>query len=145
MIRIRRGRTLRLALLAFGLHFNGATARADPQGKPPVSQAVATGATAYYGYCAVCHGERGKGDGPAAGALTPRPTDLTRLTPRAGTFPAAHVTSVLKGTDPVVAHGTPAMMVWGPLFLADANGNQAAADARISALVQFIASIQKNK
>jgi hypothetical protein len=34
------------------------------------------------------------------------------------------------------------MMVWGALFLADANGNQAKADARINDLVAFIESIQ---
>jgi hypothetical protein len=27
--------------------------------------------------CAACHGERGKGDGPAAVALTPKPRDWT--------------------------------------------------------------------
>jgi mono/diheme cytochrome c family protein len=29
--------------------------------------------------CAACHGKGGKGDGPAAGALSPQPTDLTDL------------------------------------------------------------------
>lgn len=28
-------------------------------------------------YCAACHGSTGKGDGPGAGALNPRPRDLT--------------------------------------------------------------------
>jgi len=28
--------------------------------------------------CVACHGSRGKGDGPAAVALNPRPADLTR-------------------------------------------------------------------
>ena len=41
-----------------------------------------------------------------------------------------------------MAHGSPGMMVWGAFLLADANGNQARADARISDLVAFIESIQ---
>jgi hypothetical protein len=90
----------------------------------------------------VCHGEQGRGNGPAASALTPRPTNLSTLSRKSGTFPAAHVQASLKGTDPVVAHGIPGMMVWGALFLADANGSQAKADARISDLVKFVESIQ---
>lgn len=113
--------------------------------RTPASAAAARGATTFRDHCAVCHGERGKGNGPAAAALTPRPTNLARLTTRTGPFPAAHVTAVIKGVDPVVAHGIPAMMVWGALFLADANGNQEVADARIRDLVQFIESIQDVK
>jgi mono/diheme cytochrome c family protein len=35
------------------------------------------GAQVYLARCATCHGPQGKGDGPAASALTPPPTDLT--------------------------------------------------------------------
>jgi hypothetical protein len=57
-------------------------------------------------------------------------------------FPAAHIAATIKGTDPVVAHGSLGMMIWGAIFLADANGSQARADARVNDLVQFIGSIQ---
>jgi len=30
-------------------------------------------------YCAACHGAEGRGDGPAAGALSQRPEDLTQI------------------------------------------------------------------
>ena len=43
-----------------------------------VGRAVADeGAVLYAKLCASCHGATGHGDGPAAGALTPPPTDLT--------------------------------------------------------------------
>jgi mono/diheme cytochrome c family protein len=35
------------------------------------------GAEIYAKNCAMCHGEEGGGDGPAAAAMDPRPTDLT--------------------------------------------------------------------
>ncbi len=38
-------------------------------------QAVET-PTLYARHCAVCHGATGRGDGPAAGLLTPPPRDL---------------------------------------------------------------------
>ncbi|MBI3325838.1 MAG: cytochrome c [Nitrospinae bacterium] len=35
------------------------------------------GKEVYAQFCASCHGETGKGDGPAAPALTPKPKDLS--------------------------------------------------------------------
>jgi len=110
--------------------------------KPTASTAVERGKETFQQSCAVCHGDRGNGKGPAAPALTPRPADLTMLARQKGAFPAAQVTAALKGTDPVVAHGNPGMMIWGAMFLAEANGDQAKADARISDVVKFIESIQ---
>jgi high-affinity iron transporter len=44
----------------------------------PVSEvAVTDGAELYRNYCAVCHGAKGRGDGPAASSLDPPPPDLT--------------------------------------------------------------------
>ncbi|MBI3076936.1 MAG: cytochrome c [Deltaproteobacteria bacterium] len=37
----------------------------------------AKGKDLYAKHCAGCHGPAGKGDGPAAAALTPKPNDLT--------------------------------------------------------------------
>ena len=37
----------------------------------------AKGKDLYTKHCAGCHGPAGKGDGPAAAALNPKPTDLT--------------------------------------------------------------------
>ena len=35
------------------------------------------GKTLYFSYCTPCHGDKGKGDGPAAAALNPKPADHT--------------------------------------------------------------------
>lgn len=37
------------------------------------------GQESYRLYCQSCHGEKGRGDGPAATALTPPPADLAQL------------------------------------------------------------------
>lgn len=111
--------------------------------KPVASAAVVRGEATFRDHCAVCHGSHGKGDGPVAGALTPRPTDLAGLAKRTGTFPAAQLTAVLKGTDPVLAHGISTMRIWGVYFSADANGNSEQADRRIRDVVEFIKSLQE--
>lgn len=38
---------------------------------------VKEGKTLYTSYCTPCHGDKGKGDGPAAAALNPKPADHT--------------------------------------------------------------------
>ena len=73
--------------------------------------------------------------------MTPRPTDLTTLSKRYGVFPAERVEATLKGTDQAKAH-TPGMMAWKALFLADANGNETTANARMKDVIAFIASLQ---
>ena len=56
------------------------------------------GRAIYVENCAQCHGVSGKGDGPWASDLSPRPSDLTALSP-GGDFPRAHVLSVIDGYD----------------------------------------------
>jgi mono/diheme cytochrome c family protein len=126
-------------LAAFSLLQSAASAQTTATGSAPPGL---DGKDTFQQYCAVCHGLQGKGDGPAASALKSRPSDLATLAKRNGTFPAAHVTNVLKGMDPVVAHGSTAMMTWGAVFLADVNGDRSKADARINAVVRFIESLQ---
>ena len=45
--------------------------------EPYAAASIEHGARLYAGNCALCHGAGGKGDGPAAAALTVRPADLT--------------------------------------------------------------------
>lgn len=140
---IRRGLWL---AVAFAATVCVAAASAAAQGAPPPAGAtpIERGKTIYLERCAVCHGDRGRGNGPAAPALRTRPTNLAKLRKRNGIFPADRVEGSIKGTTPVVAHGATGMMVWGAFFLADANGNQAGADARIRDVMAFIESFQVN-
>lgn len=85
--------------------------RARPA-EPPVY-----GRDLYLRYRASCHGVAGKGDGPAAEAMDPRPTDLTRLRERyGGQHPLREIMSAIDGRRPVRAHGDSDMPVWGIVF-----------------------------
>jgi len=42
-------------------------------------QNLATGQALYRGSCAACHGEAGRGEGPAASSLNPPPADLAAV------------------------------------------------------------------
>ncbi|MEO8603931.1 MAG: cytochrome c [bacterium] len=98
------------------------TARADDPG-------VTHGQMLYTKYCASCHGPGGKGDGPAAAKLTPKPTDLTQIAKQnGGKFPFYETMISIEGRSPdgqnedtslpgnVSAHGPASMPVWGEVF-----------------------------
>jgi mono/diheme cytochrome c family protein len=127
---------------ALGLCLASVSAGAQTTSRRPDPSAVERGKATFRQSCAACHGDDGRGNGPAATALTPRPTNLARLSRQEGGFSASRVEASIKGIDPVVAHGVPGMMVWGAYFLAEANGSQERADARIRDVVAFIESIQ---
>jgi len=87
------------------------------KGSAPVTNA-SSGEQQFSSYCAPCHGRSGKGDGPAATALTPKPADLTQLTRKTGkgAFPAKDFEDKLNGMMMSPAHGSADMPVWGPIF-----------------------------
>jgi len=94
-------------------------------------------------YCASCHGQSGRGDGPVAAALKTRPANLTRLAvANSGRFPAERVKAfVTHGPVNAPAHGSPEMPIWGPIFQS-LDPSDAVAQARIENVVAYIQSIQ---
>jgi mono/diheme cytochrome c family protein len=77
---------------------------------------VEEGADLYALYCATCHGQNARGNGPTAELMTIAPADLTRLSAgNGGVFPTGRVVRQIDGRDPVLAHGSP-MPVFGPFF-----------------------------
>lgn len=89
-------------------------------------------------YCAPCHGVSGKGDGPAAAALTPKPADLTQFAKRrGGTFSAKDFEDKLNGMAMAPAHGSSQMPVWGPIFRQ--MGNE---QLRVANLRKYVESLQ---
>lgn len=75
---------------------------------------VDLGKREYDANCAVCHGSKGKGDGPYAGMGEKRVSDLTVLAKKnGGVFPMARVYDVIDGQQEVKAHGPREMPIWG--------------------------------
>ena len=117
--------------------------------KVPMKHVAAySGESMYANYCAVCHGNNGKGNGPAAKALKIVPPDLTRLAKQNnGKFPDAHVYTVIRGdSNEPTAHGAKDMPLWGALFAESSAAIPPDVDVhqRISNLTRYVASIQKN-
>ena len=103
----------------------------------------ASGKEMYTSYCAVCHGTDGKGGGPAASALKTPPADLTMLSKNnGGEFPALKVTSILRGTSDLPAHGSKEMPVWGPLFRSMSGGHEGEVQQRVANLTHYVESLQ---
>lgn len=100
------------------------------------------GADLFKEYCAVCHGNGAKGDGPAAEALKKRPADLTQLARKnGGTFPELHVMNYIKGQDVVAAHGSRDMPIWGSIF-SQMSSNQDLVQVRTYALLKYVEQMQ---
>ncbi len=92
----------------------------------------------FLSYCSPCHGKAGKGDGPAAAALNPKPADLTLFAKRRnGTFSAKDFEDKLNGQAVVPAHGSAEMPVWGPIFRQ--LGNE---QLRVVNLRKYVESLQ---
>jgi mono/diheme cytochrome c family protein len=109
--------------------------------------AIDSGSSLYSSYCASCHGLSGRGDGPVAVHLRRPPADLTRLA-RAnnGVLPAERLARIIDGRQTVRTHGTSDMPVWGDaLAKSISGGDEAAVQARISAIVSHLASLQERR
>ncbi len=116
-VREKIGGVLKPALLAAATIPLVALAACSCPQRVGVAPTSKDGRSLYLARCASCHGIDGKGDGPAAAALSPAPTDLTRLAQRyGGNFPREYVLEVVTGEREIVAHGSRAMPVWSQRF-----------------------------
>ena len=118
-----------------------AAQQAKTQAHP--ASARASGKALFQQYCASCHGDDGKGAGPAAVAFKVQPPDLTALRRlNHGKFPNDSVVQAIRGDRMPSAHGSTDMPTWGPVFLALTGMNQVEVERRISDLTEYIKSVQ---
>jgi mono/diheme cytochrome c family protein len=97
-------------------------------------------------FCASCHGESAKGDGPVARGLSKVPPDLTQISRRYGGFPADRVRDTIDGRNLIAEHGTREMPVWGYEFWIEQGGDVVAQrdmHTVINRLVEYLRSLQE--
>jgi mono/diheme cytochrome c family protein len=122
----------------------------EPRPAPPAGEPnpmlVEVGRESFATYCAACHGQDARGDGPAAAALAKPPADLTRIAARrGGDFPAGEISDWIDGRLAPPAHGTREMPVWGYRFaegLPPGELTQELVRGRILTVVEYLRSIQ---
>lgn len=114
----------------------------------PAAADPADGAEAYRDFCAGCHGETARGDGPMTEILTLDVPDLTLLAARAGgAFPWHEARAAIEAGGGMAAHGGP-MPVFGALFdddrvLVEApDGTLVETSARVAAILDWLATVQ---
>jgi mono/diheme cytochrome c family protein len=123
-----------------------AAVAADPPTKtiktvPARDTQTLDGKTMFHEYCAVCHGDTGKGNGPAADALKKAPADLTQVARKnGGTFPEIKVQRMIAGEDEIGSHGNRAMPIWGNVFRS--LSNKEGETLRVNALMKYVEELQ---
>ncbi len=108
---------------------------------PAAQTDPSSGAEMYKSYCAACHGTEGKGNGPAAKALTKAPADLTILAKgNSGKFPQKQFEDTVTNAA-LAAHGSSDMPIWGPIFR-QLHGGDEGAKLRVFNLMKYVEDIQ---
>lgn len=101
--------------------------------KSSTAQTAGAAASNYSSLCASCHGANGKGDGPAAAALNPKPKDFTDCKSMAKESDET-LFKIIKGGSQSVGR-SPMMPAWGG----------ALTDQQIKELATYIRSFCKKK
>jgi mono/diheme cytochrome c family protein len=141
-------RHIRNTFLACTLLFSAAgfSATAQAQGKKSArleGSNPVSGLQLYKRYCAVCHGNDLKGNGPISPEFKNPPSDLTTLAQRHdGKFPDEYVQEVLRSGVKKPAHGDTEMPIWGPLFASIAGTDSELVSIRIVNLTNYIKTMQ---
>jgi len=106
-----------------------------------------SGEETFLRYCAACHGESARGDGPVAKGLPITVPDLTLIRRRLGDdFPEETLRKIIDGRNVVVYHGTRYMPVWGYEFWVEEGADEEAkerVEIIIANLIEYITSIQR--
>lgn len=112
------------------------------------AQDAKAGAEIYQNHCATCHGIDAEGQGPMAGVLVIKPSNLAKLSAgNGGVFPTELVVKRIDGREPLVSHGSP-MPVYGFFFegsdqsIKTPSGQPILTSQPIVDLVAYLMSVQ---
>ena len=133
-----------LAVMAAGFGVGGMAAAFDA-----VTLDEYSGEELFGRFCASCHGEQARGDGPVSRSLNVAVPDLTTIAVRYDEFPAGLIRDVIDGRGiDLRSHGTRTMPVWGYEFWVEEGGDvnaQRAVRSAIEKLVEHLRSIQRGE
>jgi mono/diheme cytochrome c family protein len=115
------------------------------------AQVEVPGKTLYDGYCAACHGLKGRGEGWMSQFLVHQPPALYTLSRHyGGRFPEELVRFVIDGRRQVKLHGPREMPIWGYVFQAEpgptfgpVRPDPVIVQERIGRLVEYLKEIQE--
>jgi mono/diheme cytochrome c family protein len=146
--RSERGRVMRCFAVIGSLMLTAALVPMPVRGRPqaePSSNSSGAGRRTYRLYCAVCHGQKGKGDGSLADSLRSRPANLTLLAKgNGGEFPSETVARIIDGREPLAGHGGPDMPVWGDAFMkSEPEAGEEKVEQKILSVVAFLEQLQE--
>jgi len=143
MLRFRSAYAALTLTAVFGVCVPGSAQQTNPE-RPRLAIDSLYGPDVFAFYCAPCHGRDGKGGGPVAVALNGHVPDLTLIAKHnGGSFPKVRVENFVtnRSVNPVPAHGTAEMPVWGPIFQS-LDSSDARVKVRIANVVAYVESIQ---
>lgn len=128
----------------WGFGMAGLVAACAPEPKAEAS----AGRNDFLSLCADCHGTQGRGDGPLAEGMTPRPVDVTRVAAQnGGVFPTARVMGHVEGftmgrsETPMPSFGD---VMSGPTVPYDTgDGRPVPTSKRLVALIEYVEGIQQ--
>jgi mono/diheme cytochrome c family protein len=138
----RTGFLAAVSLVAVTFLATPASAAGPEQSPQPRNAAL--GSDLYRTYCATCHGQTARGDGPLAASMRRTPPNLTEISKRhKGTYPRELVFKIIDGRERVPGHGGPDMPVWGDAFMRTSDTtDRDSVRFRIQALVDFLETLQ---
>jgi mono/diheme cytochrome c family protein len=126
-----------------------ACAPSEPPAGAALEGTAGEGAMFFVENCSGCHGTNGKGNGPDAAGLDPRPADLTQIAARnGGMFPSNWVMSTIHGFHRDAPSGS-AMPAFGQVGLGPttvvelSEGIGTPIPVMLLALEQYLKSIQE--
>jgi mono/diheme cytochrome c family protein len=131
------------ALMLSLVSFAAAGPRQDKKAARLAGSDPVSGLQLYKSYCAVCHGNDLKGNGPISPEFKNSPSDLTTLAQRhEGKFPDAYVEDVLRNGVKTLPQQKTEMPTWGPIFASIPGTDPELVSIRIVNLTNYIKSMQ---